>query len=352
MKPIPRRTNSLGELSVLYASVLARAVANEGRDPAPLLERFGLSPQSLATPDARISIPRFMRLGEAAIRLTGNPSLGLTMGQLSRPVDAGIAGLAAQSAPSTGEALNVLIKFGGLTSHNSRGTPWISDRGLTANFYSIRPYNVFNYFVVDSVLAAWTQFLRICSGQQKILERVNIEYPSQGLDAEFEAWFDCPVRFSATTNSIQLSPAVRDSPSLQAQPGMFDALARQCERQLLRTRSSWTMGDRVKDRLAPLLQGDTPDLETIADQLGIATWTLQRQLKEEGTGFRELLDETRQELASEYIRETRTSISEVAWLLGFANPAAFHKAWKRWFGTSPAEHRKRYRKEQGDKGIV
>ena len=348
MKPTPRQTNSLGELSVLYASVLSRAVAAEGQNPGPLFERFGLSHQALATPDARISIPRFMRLGEAAIGLTGKPALGLTMGQLSRPVDAGIAGLAAQSAPTASEALNTLIKFAMLTSHNSRGTPWMSDKGRIAHFYSIRPYNVFNYFVVDSVLAAWTRFLRVVSGQHQVLERVNIEYPSQGLEAEFEAWFGCPVRFGAAENSIQLLTAVRDAPSRQAQPGMFDLLARQCELQLLKIRSKWTMGDRVKDRLAPLLQGDTPDLATIADQLGIAPWTLQRQLKEERTGFRELLDETRQELASGYIRETRTSMSEIAWLLGFANPAAFHKAWKRWFGTSPAEHRKRYIREQKD----
>jgi AraC-like DNA-binding protein len=352
MKPTPRRTNSLGELSVLYASVLARAVQTEGHNPAPLLDRFGLSGQALATPDARISIPRFMRFGEAAIRLTGNPALGLTMGQLSRPVDAGLAGLAAQSAATAGEALNTLIKFSLLSSHNSRGTPWLSDKGLTANFYSIRPYNVFNYFVVDSVLAAWTRFLRVVTDQNRVLEQVTIEYPSQGLEAEFERWFECPVTFGATRNAIHLLPATRDMASLQAQPGMFDLLARQCERQLLKIRSSWTIGDRVKDRLAPLLQGDTPDLATVADQLGMAPWTLQRQLKEEGTGFRELLDETRQELASEYIRETRTSVSEIAWLLGFANPAAFHKAWKRWFNTSPAEHRKRYVREQREKGIL
>lgn len=352
MKPTARHTNSLGELSVLYASVLSRAVSVEGYSPAPLLEKFGLSHQTLSAPDARISIPRFMRLGEAAIGLTGNPALGLTMGMLSRPVDAGMAGLAAQSAATAGEAINTLIKFGILTSHNSRGTPWLSDKGLTANFYSIKPYNVFNYFVVDSVLAAWTQYLRIVSGQQNVLERVSIEYPSRGLDAEFEAWFGCPVRFGAGGNSIHLLTEIRDAPSLQAQPGMFDLLTRQCERQLLKIRSNWTMGDRIKDRLAPSLQGDAPNLATIADQLGIAPWTLQRQLREEGTGFRELLDETRQELASEYIRETRTSISEIAWLLGFSNPAAFHKAWKRWFNTSPAEHRKRYMREQKHKGIL
>lgn len=350
MKPITRRTNSLGELSVLYVSVMARAIEAEGRDPADLLDRFGINTLSLNAPDARISIPRFMRLGQSAITLTGNPALGLTMGALSRPVDAGLAGLAAQAAPTPGDAIATLIRFALLTSHNSRGFPTTSERGRTARFYSIRPYNAFNYFVVDSVLAAWTQFLRSVSGRRSVLEKVTIEYPSQGLDAEFEAWFSCPVYFSANSNAIHLREEIRSLPSLQAQPAMFDMLSRQCERQLLKIRSNWTVGDRVKDRLAPLLQGDTPTLASIADQLGVAPWTLQRQLKEERTGFRELLDETRQELASEYLRETRTSIAEIAWILGFANPAAFHKAWRRWFNTSPTEYRARYDRERKEKG--
>jgi AraC-like DNA-binding protein len=99
----------------------------------------------------------------------------------------------------------------------------------------------------------------------------------------------------------------------------------------------------VKNLLTPLFQGETPSLETIAIKLGTAPWTLQRQLAAEGTGFRELMDETRKQLARDYIRETETSLAEIAWLLGFANPAAFHKAYRRWFSLSPGEHRKRIR---------
>lgn len=351
MKTIQRRTNALGELSVLYVSVLARAIEAERYSARHILERFGINDTMLSAPDARISIPRFMRMGEAAIRETGNPAIGLTMGRLSRPVDAGMAGLAAQAAPTVGDALSTLIRFSMLTSHNSRGVPSTSNRGAMGQFYSIRPYNIFNYFVVDSVLAAWTQFLRTVSGQQRVLARVTIEYPSQGRDELFEEWFNCPVQFGAKQNAIHLLDDIRVSSSLHAQPAMHELLGKQCERQLLKIRTNWSVGDRVKDQLAPLLQGETPTLNSIADQMGTAPWTLQRQLKEEGTGFRELLDETRQELASEYLRETKTSIAEVAWILGFANPAAFHKAWRRWFNISPARYRQRYHDEQIDKGI-
>lgn len=346
-----RPRNSLGDISVLYVSVLMRAIAEEGQDAAALMGRFGLTSETLTSPDARISIPRFMRLGQAAIELTGNRAIGLTMGELTRPVDAGIAGLAAQCAPTTAGALATLIRYSLLTSRNSRGAASTTGNGEQAHFYSIRPYNVFNYFVVDSVLAAWTRFVRMISGEHRVLERVTIEYPSIGLDDAFEAWFACPVQFGAGSNGLVLAPGVGSLPSRHAQPAMYASLTRQCVEALTRIRGGWTTGDRVRDLLMPLLQGTTPSLETVATRLGTSPWTLQRQLAEEHTGFRELLDDTRKDLAGDYIRETRTALAEIAWLLGFANPAAFHKAYKRWFGISPGEHRKQFHEEQTRKGI-
>lgn len=346
-----RHRNSLGDISVLYVAVMARAIRAEGADPTALLGRFGLDEKALRAPEARISIPRFMRMGQAAIALTGNPAFGLTMGQLSRPVDAGIAGLAAQSAPDAGEAISTLIHYALLTSRNSRGVPWTTHNGREAHFYSIKPYNVFNFFVVDSVLGAWTQFLRAITGRSRVIERVTIEYPSQGQDEVFEQWFGCPVSFGSGGNSLRLAAGIAETSSLQAQPAMYEQLRQQCQRELIRIQAGWSTGDRVKDLLPPMLQGDTPTLAAMAERLGMAPWTLQRQLAEEQTGFRELVDETRRELAVEYVRETRTSLSEIAWLLGFSNPAAFHKAWRRWFSTSPGEHRKQYLAEQAAKGI-
>ncbi|WP_373000109.1 AraC family transcriptional regulator [Marinobacter sp.] len=337
----PRKNrNSLGDISVLYVSALMRAAQAEGADTAELVSRFQLDRQTLTSPEARISIPRFMRLGHAAINETGNPALGLRMGALSRPVDAGIAGLAGESASTAGAAIRTLIRYALLTSRNSRGVPMVRSDTRQALFYSIRPYNGFNYFVVDSVLAAWTQFLRTITGRYDVLERVTIEYRSIGLDELFESWFRCPVQFGASTNSLTVRKDIWESESRQAQPAMHEKLTELCEREMQQIRRGWTTGDRVKNLLTPMFRGETPSLETIAMKLGTAPWTLQRKLATEGTGFRELVDETRKQLARDYIRETDTSLAEIAWLLGFANPAAFHKAYRRWFSVSPGEHRK------------
>jgi len=328
---------------MLYVSVLLRAAAVEGANIVQLSSDFRLYREALASSEARISIPRFMRLGHAAIVQAGNPALGLRMGALTRPIDTGISGLAGQCATTVGEAITTLIRYSLLTSQNSRGIPTIDAAARQVRFYSIRPYNAFNFFVVDSVLAAWTQFLRNASGQYAVLERVSIEYASLGLDDQFERWFGCPVQFGADTNSITLRPDIWVQPSLHAQPAMYEKLTGLCELELQQIRRGWTTSDRVKNLLTPLFQGESPGLKIIAQKLGTAPWTLQRQLAAENTGFRELVDETRKQLAQDYIRETDLSLSEVAWLSGFANPTALHKAYQRWFNISPGEQRKRLR---------
>ncbi len=67
--------------------------------------------------------------------------------------------------------------------------------------------------------------------------------------------------------------------------------------------------------------------------------TLQRKLSEENTSYKELLDETRRELANQYLRQATLSVSEVTYLLGFSEPSNFSRAFKRWTGRTPSEFR-------------
>ncbi len=335
-------TYALGDISVLYVAVLLRAAAAEGADPLALARRFRLDAQTLESAEARISIPHYMRLGQAAIAETGNRALGLRIGALSRPIDAGMAGLAGECAPGTGTGLNTLIRYALLTSQNSRGVPEVRVARREAVFYSIRPYNEFNYFVVDSVLAAWTQFLRSLTGSYAVLEKVQIEYPSQGMDELYESWFRCPVQFSAAENSLSVKSDIWRQTPRQSQTAMHGELLRQCEQQLQQVRRGWTLQQRVQHCLTPLFKGETPALSTVAAKLGLTPWTLQRQLKAESVNYQDLLDNTRQQLALDYLRETDLSLAEVSWLVGFSNPAAFFKAYRRWFAISPGKHRKQF----------
>ena len=152
MKPAAIR---LGDLSVGYLHSLADAVDHLGHASQPLLEHYGFDAARLAEPRARLSIPRYMHLGHAAIALTGEPALGLLMGRFAYLHRLGLAGIAATQAPTVREAARTLIRFEALYASNYRGRSSLQEDsgGAWLHFHSIGPYNAYNRFVVDTVLA-------------------------------------------------------------------------------------------------------------------------------------------------------------------------------------------------------
>ncbi|MBH9388229.1 AraC family transcriptional regulator, partial [Pseudomonas aeruginosa] len=296
-------------------------------------------------PGPRLSIPRYMRLGHAAIQLSGDPALGLQMGRLSRLGQMGLAGVSVAPAPNRRAAARAMIHLEPLYAQNYRGqSSLVEDAGgAWLRFYSISPYNAYNRFVVDSVLAGWISHLGALARQPLKAERVEIEYPAPPWAERYEAFFGCPVEFGAPTNQLRLSQASLALANAEHCPSTWNQMLELCNReleQLTRTRS-WR--ERVSRLLGPMLNGREPDLEEVAARLKLPTWTLRRKLAEEGTQFRSILNDTRRDLAMVYIRETDLAFGEIAYLLGFASAEAFQRAFKRWSGQTPGEFRRAQR---------
>ncbi|HBP6604212.1 TPA: helix-turn-helix domain-containing protein [Pseudomonas aeruginosa] len=318
---------------------------NVTEDGQSLLEQYGLDQRRLAEPGARLSIPRYMRLGHAAIQLSGDPALGLQMGRLSRLGQMGLAGVSVAQAPNLRAAARAMIHLEPLYAQNYRGqSSLVEDAGgAWLRFYSISPYNAYNRFVVDSVLAGWISHLGALARQPLKAERVEIEYPAPPWAERYEAFFGCPVEFGAPTNQLRLSQASLALANAEHCPSTWNQMLELCNReleQLTRTRS-WR--ERISRLLGPMLNGREPDLEEVAARLKLPTWTLRRKLAEEGTQFRSILNDTRRDLAMVYIRETDLAFGEIAYLLGFASAEAFQRAFKRWSGQTPGEFRRAQR---------
>jgi AraC-like DNA-binding protein len=340
MKPQPMR---LGDLSVSFVHSLADAVASHGHDPQPLLEQYGLDAARLAEPGARLSIPRYMRLGHAAIQQTQDPALGLRMGQLSRLSQAGLAGVTAAQAPTVREAARCMIRFEPLYGSNYRGQSSFHEdaRGAWLRFYSISPYNAYNRFVVDSIIAGWLAQLSGVSAVALRAERVEIEFEAPAYLEAYRALGDCPIQFGAEHNQLRLGLDSLAQRNPQHCPGTWRHLVQLCERELEQLTRTRSLRERIIQLLGPLLNGGRePDLEEVAARLKLPTWTLRRKLAEEGTQFRAILNDTRRDLAMTYIRDTELAFGEIAYLLGFASAEAFQRAFKRWNNQTPGEFRR------------
>ncbi|MES2817662.1 MAG: AraC family transcriptional regulator [Pseudomonadota bacterium] len=340
----PQRVR-LGDLSVGFIHSLVEAVRAQGQVPDALLEQYGLDPQRLAEPRGRLTIPRYMRLGHAAIQLTGEPALGLLMGRFSRFSQLGLAGVTAAQAPNVREAARALIRYEPLYAANYRGHSSFHEdpQGAWLRFYSISPYNAYNRFVIDSVLAGWLCQLGSLAGQRLSPVKVDIEFPAPAYAERHLELLGSAPQFGAAFNQLRLDSASLALPNPEHCPSTWAQLLELCEReldQLTRTRS---LRERITQLLGPLLNGREPDLEEVAARLQLPTWTLRRKLAEEGAQFRGILNDTRRDLAMTYIRDTELAFGEIAYLLGFASAEAFQRAFKRWNAQTPGEFRRAQR---------
>ncbi|WP_342653250.1 AraC family transcriptional regulator [Pseudomonas sp. F3-2] len=336
----------LGDLSVGFVHSLADAVRSFDQDPQPLLDQFGLDAARLSEPGARLSIPRYMRLGHAAIELTGKAGLGLRMGRLSHFSQAGLAGITAAQAPTVREAARTLIRFEPLYGSNYRGQSSFHEdsTGAWLRFYSISPYNGYNRFVVDSILSGWLQQLSTLSGSALQAERLEIEFEAPTYAADYAGLSEQPVSFAAGANQLRLGLRELGLRNPDHVPSTWRHLLHVCERELEQLTRTRGLRERITQMLGPLLNGGRePDLQEVAARLKLPSWTLRRKLAEEGTRFRAILNDTRRDLAMTYIRDTELAFGEIAYLLGFASAEAFQRAFKRWNGQTPGEFRRSQR---------
>ncbi|MBE0483261.1 MAG: AraC family transcriptional regulator [Bacterioplanes sp.] len=338
----------LGDISVSYVELMVRAVTHLGADPRPILQQFQLDATRLSSSDARISIPRFMRLGHAFIQQTQSPGLGLLMGRLTSPTHLGLAGLLSMSSLTVKDAAKALADYEILSSFNARGRSSFSlESGAgVCQFYSVSPYNDYNHFVVDSVLAGWMTLLYWVSGRDDIIKRVEFEFPAPSYSDQYAQYFSCEVQFASARNALLLHDWALPLLSLHRCAATHQALKLLADRERERVRHGLSFAELVARALSPLLNGHTPTLDLVAQRMNQAPWTLRRRLNDEGVSFQQVLNDTRRDLAISYVRETTLTLGEIAYLLGFGSTTAFQRAFKRWLGLAPGQYRLQYQAQQ------
>ena len=333
---------NLGELSTDFLLPLLKATRAADRDPSQVLERFGLKESNLSTPDQWISIPRYMRIGEALQDLTDDPALGIKAGTVSGITGSGLAGMTAMVAKDLGTAFQTLTTYEALYARNIRGNiAWRQDDNeTTIHFYSIAPYNEFNRFVVDSILMSWVTLCQLFTGHNFLVKQVLVEFEAPHYIADYVRSFPCEVLFGQDCNKIILTPEAASTPLLWSSPPDFQRLQSICKQQLESVNHPLSVSHRTARTIASLLPSAC-SLETIAEHMKMPHWTLRRKLQEEYTTFKDILEQTRKDLACSSLTHSPLAVAEIAYLTGFSSTEAFQRAFKRWTGLPPGEYRRR-----------
>lgn len=158
--------------------------------------------------------------------------------------------------------------------------------------------------------------------------------------AELVRYFSCDVEYATPSDSILFDAQARELPIVNADPYLNRLLTDFSEQALRRQhRRGSAFESMVRNAVATLLPHGEASITAVATLLGISERTLARKLAATGTGFATLRTQLRRDLAQDYLAEPTLSISEIAWLLGFSDVAAFSHAFKRWTALSPRQAR-------------
>jgi AraC-like DNA-binding protein len=168
-------------------------------------------------------------------------------------------------------------------------------------------------------------------------EAICFTYPEPAHRAEYDRLFGVPLVFGSDMNAIAVDPVFLSMPMPKPYSAAAALATEHADRLLARVERSRSTRACVEHALLQSLETGPARMEAIARQLGLSRATLLRRLKAEGTTFQEVLETLRHQRAVQLLREEKRSVRQTAHLLGFSDPAAFSRAFKRWTGVSPKE---------------
>ena len=298
-----------------------------------------------AAPDARVPGGQVERLWAFAIERTGDPLVGLHMAEAYSPGALDILGYVVLSCTTVGDVLDRLARYARLLNDGMRID--VVREGRTAWCRCTFVESVDNYLLrapdqaVDTTWAALARELGRLTARPLVAEEVWFRHgaPSGGGKAEYARILGARVKFGAREDRFIVPITHLAEPIRSANPSLLRAFEQHADAILSGMDAQRTKSHEVAQVLAERLKGTVPPLGEVARALAMSDRNLQRALRNDGTSFQKLLDEVRRDLAISHLANPATSAGQVGFLLGFSEPSAFHRAFRRWTGKAPSAYR-------------
>ena len=332
----------VGTISVKAVGKIAAAVSERGVAPEELYRAVALDPAVLQDPDNRIPYAQIIEMYEQAARLTRDDAFGLHLSERISPKVFDLLSYVLLNSATFGEAMRRVVRYHSIWNDGAEYS--LEVEGATARLryhYLDADESADRRQDCEMTLAITMRAGQFSTGVEWAPIEVNFQHHAPPDTSEHRRIFRCPIRFSQPFNEYTFDASLLELPVVEADPFLCEVLEHHAEELLARFPRRGGLADEVRRMLFDALRGGDPGLDPVARRLRISARTLQRKLKEEGTSHQELLEEMRRDLSQRYLREPSMAICEVAYLLGFSEPSAFHRAFRRWTGTTPARFRQR-----------
>ena len=323
-----------------YAQGLLELAVAKGAGRQALFEASGIQPAELANRNTRVPFRKYVELMRAGRALSGDSALALHYGEAVDISEVSILGLIGQASATMAEAFAQVNRYVRLiveTENAGSGERFgvMADR---AGFWMVDNRRNPNAFpeLTESAFAHIVCGQRR-SGERPFLKAVHVTHAAPAHRAEYERIFRAPVVFGSDRNGLLIDQTAATEGVDKLPRYVFGVLTEHADALLDSLERSKSVRGQVESLLMPRLHIGVDSMDVVAGKLGMSRQTLFRKLKAEGVTFGKVLDQLRYRMAADYLGARKVSINETAYLVGFSEPAAFSRAFKRWTGASPTQ---------------
>ena len=321
-----------------YSRIVARELSLMERDLPRLLQGTGLSSDVLLPGDeTRLSGSQQLRILDNGQRILGSPDFGLRLGRRLDPSAHGPLGYLALSSPDLLTALESLrdflpVRISLVSLQVKQADDWLTctlDVKVEANRDQSRVLHECFAMTIQSVAES-------ILGRELGEARIELAHERPAYADVYPEYLHSGAEFSRPENVFHIPAGLARVPNASGDPDAYAMAQALCVKLLEQVPAAvLSTGDRVRRLLLSSTPGSVTESE-VAHAMFVSKRTLARRLDAEGTSYREIREKLLSELAARHLRESALTVEAVAALLGYGDTAAFRKAFRRWYGTSPS----------------
>jgi AraC-like DNA-binding protein len=294
----------------------------------------------LANTDNRVPLEVYYHMVDTAIEMTGDPHFGLHMGENSDPGGLSVLGYIMSCCNTVGEALKKVGNYLGIIG--SVLNIYLEVEGDNATLvYDMRKHytnRCIKQCINTGLCHIYCIIKNIAKEAVELKEvRVRAEIPEDM--SEYNRIFNCPILFNQPKAALVFPLKALDIPIRHSNPDLLMILEHHANSFLSKIDDNDHFSRKISLLLLQQIQGNKLTIEDVAKKLGMGVRVIQKKLQEEGVTFNELSTNVRQELAKSYLNESRYTIGDITYMLGFSEPSTFCRAFRMWTGMTPGQYR-------------
>ncbi|PLW69188.1 AraC family transcriptional regulator [Pseudohalioglobus lutimaris] len=311
---------------------------SRGFSAEQVLEDTGLD-QSQINSDAFSPTPdQYRAVINNIITLTGDAHIGFKLGDEFKVSNLGVLGYAALSASNLSHSRELFSRYDALVEHILLPATVVTAERWCTELKEIFPLGDLVVFAVEEFVSRTCGLARDLTNKPFPVLEIRVTYPEPEDVEVYRERFDCPIYFDQPRTMILWDVHSQDNRISLANEEVCKLCEKQCKAIIDQMADADLLSSKIRNALVKN-PGEFPTLEEMSRRLNMGSRTLRRRLVQENLTYQQILDETRKDLALQYLKHTHLTPKEIGYLLGYNSVSNFRRAFKGWTGNKLTDYR-------------